>query len=150
MTPNTQRTISLPPKPIIVESPGRFLCFVRDTLTVAEFEELRTLWGSSHMRHKMLNTPARITNEQALVLAGMLSKTPWQLHSCFGVAYSNISYTEACMWWLMDQLASEQSKIDYANLLEKIARNAIEHISTGNDNPLQHNSKASRLKEIHQ
>lgn len=74
-----------------------FSDLVRSTLSIEQFEELKELLGSPHMRTKLLNNPAVASNDQLLLFAELLGLSAWVLYTKYGMGKDTVTEREAAL-----------------------------------------------------
>lgn len=72
----------------------RFEEYVTDKLGDERFEELANNLGSNNMRTRILKTPQNATNDQILILAEFLGRTPWSLIEQYKLGENTLTQLE--------------------------------------------------------
>lgn len=111
---------SLPARPVAGSyHPEDFERLARATLSMAEWDALKDMLGSTHMRSRIMNDPTCATAQQVVALAAILRASPWALHWGFGLGADKVSYEEALMWWLLDEMRANANAIANNDLYEQ-------------------------------
>lgn len=126
ITTNTPPPQHRPARPIAGSwKPEDFERLARTTLTLAEWDELKNILGSLQMRSRIMNNPPCATAQQVVALAALLGASPWALHWGFGLGADKVSYEEALMWWLIDEMRANTERASENNILYEQTQKAL-------------------------